>query len=159
MTSALNPAKALLGSENQGPSLFRILMKQSGSGHMPAFPQHAERGSWQQNPPTNSVCVYSRPCNTEQTRQLPYSLLKIMSVSSQGDLWLVAGYHELLQAVASHHSGMTVDDTSHPVCRIYLWVGHSGSSYVFDLWDSCYHKEKSICKLGRRTKTWFIRLY
>lgn len=44
VTSALNPAKALLGSEIQGPSLLRTLIKQSGSKQMPALPQHAEYG-------------------------------------------------------------------------------------------------------------------
>lgn len=53
-------------------------------------------------PPPNTVCI--RPCHREQTGWLAYPILTITSVSSQGDLVLVAGYHECgLQEVAYHH--------------------------------------------------------
>lgn len=43
-------------------------------------------------------------CDREQTGWLSYPLLTITSVSSQGDLVFVAGYHECeLQEVAYHH--------------------------------------------------------
>lgn len=92
------------------------------------------------SPPTYTVRIYSRPCNREQTGELPHPLLTITSVSSQGDLVLVAGYHESLKWASGSLIPPLVIQFAGDPCG---WDTME-SNYVFHLWDSDHHK-KGLC--------------